>query len=73
MRLYVVLARPRVGEHRLLLWPDTSQKGDTTYVVARVIDRRDLLRVIRTLTPPEMGRRNGNGHRPSGGAKVPTA
>jgi len=35
----------RVGEHRLLLYLDKAQE---TYVVARIVKRRDLERAVRT-------------------------
>jgi mRNA-degrading endonuclease RelE of RelBE toxin-antitoxin system len=41
--------RLRAGEHRVLFRDLTSQEDPPGYLVARVIDRRDLLRAIDTL------------------------
>jgi hypothetical protein len=37
--------RPRVGEHRVL-YREVTGEADVGYLVARVIDRRDLHRAI---------------------------
>jgi mRNA-degrading endonuclease RelE of RelBE toxin-antitoxin system len=41
--------RLRVGERRVIFRELTAQEGAPGYLIARVIDRRDLLRAIDTL------------------------